>query len=261
MSFLQNISYHWTQQLDPRVVNLPLIASSYSVPLIVLAYLYFVLSYGPKFMKNRPPYTLKTFMKLYNIVQIFANAWLMYDHIDAGLFSTNLICPDFDYSYNDIPMRITRCCWYFFLLKILDYADTVVFVLRKKNNQVSGLHLYHHVSTLLLAWFGTRYYAVISFTLLTFTNCFVHTVMYTYYYLAACGPNIQKTVAPVKRWITILQMTQFVVLVLYVLHQFVLDCGVVYTWVSLLFIANLIMNFYMFYNFYQRTYNKVKKTH
>ncbi|KYN11191.1 hypothetical protein ALC57_16659 [Trachymyrmex cornetzi] len=57
-------------------------------------------------MKNRQPYSLKKFMKLYNIVQIMANAWLTYDLIDSGLFSTKLMCPIFDYTYNYIPMRV-----------------------------------------------------------------------------------------------------------------------------------------------------------
>lgn len=32
------------------------------------------------------------------------------------------------------------------------------FVLRKKFNQVSALHLYHHVSTLYIVWWGARTY-------------------------------------------------------------------------------------------------------
>lgn len=91
---------------DPRVVDLPLISSSYQVPLIIFAYLYFVLDCGPRFMKNRPPYSLKTFIKLYNIVQILANVWLIYDVIDAGLLTSKLVCPVLDYSYDYIPMRV-----------------------------------------------------------------------------------------------------------------------------------------------------------
>lgn len=91
---------------DPRVVDLPLISSSYQVPLIIFAYLYFVLGCGPRFMKNRPPYSLKTFIKLYNIVQILANVWLIYDVIDAGLLTLKFVCPVLDYSYDYIPMRV-----------------------------------------------------------------------------------------------------------------------------------------------------------
>lgn len=32
----------------------------------------------------------------------------------------------------------------YYLIKIIDLLDTVFFILRKKNNQVSFLHIYHH---------------------------------------------------------------------------------------------------------------------
>ncbi|KYQ52657.1 Integrator complex subunit 4 [Trachymyrmex zeteki] len=91
-------------------------------------------------MKNRPPYSLKKFMKLYKIVQILANAWLIYDYINSGLFSTKLMCPTLDYSYNYIPMRMLM------ILLFVKNVETGIFVLRKKDNQVTTLHLYYHVS-------------------------------------------------------------------------------------------------------------------
>ncbi|KYQ46447.1 Elongation of very long chain fatty acids protein 4 [Trachymyrmex zeteki] len=211
-------------------------------------------------MKNKPPYSLKKFMKLYNIVQILANAWLIYDHIDSGLFSTKLICPTLDYSYNYIPMRITRCLWYYFLLKILDYVQTGIFVLRKKDTQVTALHLYHHVSTFLLAWMTLRYYAIPPLALMSIMNSFIHTIMYTYYLLSAWGPNVQKAVAPMKRWITVIQMIQFIMMILYGSQYILLDCKVMTHFALYTYIGNVMVNFYMFYNFYQKTYTKLKKT-
>jgi len=261
MGLLHDIPYYWKKQLDSRVADLPLIESSYQVPLIIFAYLYFVLVCGPRFMKNRPPYLLNTFMKLYNIVQIVINVWLIYDLFDAGLFSTKLVCPVFDYSYDYFPMRLVKSAWYYFLLKILDYVETIVFVLRKKNNQISGLHLYHHVSTLFLAWIGVRYYAVAATVFTCSINCFIHVMMYTYYFLATWGPSVQQTVAPMKRWITTAQMIQFVTLILYALQVLVLDsCQVVDNSIVMIFILNVSINFYMFHHFYKRTYTKHKKT-
>ncbi|KYN02228.1 Elongation of very long chain fatty acids protein 4, partial [Cyphomyrmex costatus] len=228
--------------LDSRVADLPLVASSYSVPVIIFAYLYFVFSCGPRFMKNRSPYSLKKFIKLYNIVQILANAWLTYQYIDGGLFSTKLMC-----------------VWYYFLLKILDYVETGVFVLRKKDNQITILHLYHHVSTLFITWIIMRYYAIPFIAVASLINSFVHTIMYTYYFLTACGPNIQKAIAPMKRWITIIQMVQFVILFLYGL-QTMLSCKVEQNFALFIYLGNIIINFYLFYNFYQKTYTKLKKT-
>ncbi|XP_011863262.1 PREDICTED: elongation of very long chain fatty acids protein AAEL008004-like [Vollenhovia emeryi] len=259
MDFLQNIPYYWTKQLDPRVANLLLVGSSYQVPLIIFAYLYFVLSCGPRFMKNRSPYSLRIFMKLYNIVQVLGNAWVIYEFIDAGLFSLPLVCPRIDYSYNYIPMRITRCIWHFFLLKVLDYVDTFVFVLRKKDNQVSPLHLYHHVSTLALTWISVRYYAVTGMGVTNIINSFIHTIMYTYYFLAAWGPSVKRAIEPMKRCITMLQMIQLMLLILYALQYIVLDCTDGNNIIVITFITNAVINLYMFRKFYRKTYKNGEK--
>lgn len=97
----------------------------------------------------------------------------------------------------------------YFLLKLLDYVETVIFVLRKKNNQVSGLHIYHHVTTSLITWCNLRYYCIAPMVFICIINSTVHMIMYIYYFLAACGPNIQKTITPMKRYITIIQMVCF----------------------------------------------------
>ncbi|XP_025997308.1 elongation of very long chain fatty acids protein 4 [Solenopsis invicta] len=263
MNCLQQVSYSWTKEIDLRVIDLPLVASSYKVPLIIFIYLYFVLGCGPKFMKNKPPYELKTFMYLYNITQIFANTWLIYDIIEAGLFSSKLICPSIDFSYDYMPMRLTRSIWYYFLLKIWDLVETGIFVLRKKSNQVSGLHLYHHVSTLSLTWICMRYYAIAPVLIVCITNNLIHVTMYIYYFLTTCGPTVQKTAAFIKQWITTVQMIQFVVLMMYVIHPFIVGCKVgtdCTKWMMMIAIIDIAINFFNFHNFYQSSYKKNKKS-
>lgn len=53
--------------------------------------------------------------------------------------------------------QITRLIWAYFLLKLLDLMDTIFFVLRKKQTQVTFLHLYHHVGILMGAWGAVKY--------------------------------------------------------------------------------------------------------
>lgn len=48
--------------------------------------------------------------------------------------------------------------YYYYLIKVLDLADTIFFILRKKGSQVTFLHVYHHVAVLFgsfitLNWF------------------------------------------------------------------------------------------------------------
>ncbi|EFN62204.1 Elongation of very long chain fatty acids protein AAEL008004 [Camponotus floridanus] len=49
-----------------------------------MTYLLVVLYWGPRFMKNKQPYSLKTLIKIYNFCQIIANAWLVREHLAAG---------------------------------------------------------------------------------------------------------------------------------------------------------------------------------
>ncbi|XP_039313988.1 elongation of very long chain fatty acids protein AAEL008004-like [Solenopsis invicta] len=256
MDFLQNMVYYWTKELDPRVADLLFVDSAYQIPLIIFAYLYFVVVYGPKFMKNKPPYKLKTFIQLYNIIQIFLNTWLIYESTDAGLFTNKIICLGPDYSYNYNAMRITRCVWIYLLLKIFDLVETVLFVLRKKDNQVSGLHLYHHVSSVLIVWLCVRYLNTTFIGIIGVINCLIHVIMYTYYFLAACGPIVQKTIAPIKRWITTAQMIQFIVVLLYVSHPLILCNKITRIWFTIMLIIHLLINFFNFHNFYVRSYKK-----
>lgn len=45
----------------------------------------------------------------------------------------------------------------YFILKLIDYLDTVFFILRKKWAQVSFLHVYHHVMTSVVAYIFMLY--------------------------------------------------------------------------------------------------------
>lgn len=43
------------------------------------------------------------------------------------------------------------------MLKILDLLDTIFIILRKKQNQVSFLHVYHHGGMVLGGWIATKF--------------------------------------------------------------------------------------------------------
>lgn len=90
--------------------------------------------------------------------------------------------------------------------KIIDLVETVIFVLRKRNRQISFLHLYHHISTVMLAWVFSRKYIDERTVFLPLMNCGVHVVMYTYYFISTFGPNIRNVISRYKFIITIIQM-------------------------------------------------------
>ena len=47
--------------------------------------------------------------------------------------------------------------WWFFISKYIELLDTVFFMLRKKFNQVSFLHVYHHSTMLINWWLQIKY--------------------------------------------------------------------------------------------------------
>ncbi|KAH0944911.1 hypothetical protein HN011_010068, partial [Eciton burchellii] len=243
-----------------RAADLSLVASSYQVPLIILTYLgvVFILL---QFMKNRPAYSLKIFIQIYNVAQILLNSFVLYGYLKAGMFTRTklFLCPVGDFTVNDVTIGLINTSWYYMILKIFDCVETMIFILRKKNKQVSGLHLYHHTTTLLLTWIVLRYACVVPILFIPLINSFVHILMYIYYFLAACGPKIQKTVGELKRYLTLIQMMQFIVILLYEMQNFIPNCKVLSHWFILLYMGNTVINLCLFYQFYRKTYNKSTK--
>ncbi|KAK9294275.1 hypothetical protein QLX08_011065 [Tetragonisca angustula] len=246
--------FYWNQNADPRTNDLPLIGSPIIIPSILFLYLYVVLKYGPEFMETRKPYNLKTFVRYYNVFQIVVNGFVVQQFISAGWFTEiTVYCELPDYSYNPSSLKISYTMWLVTMLKLIDLVETFVFVLRKKYKQISFLHVYHHVTTILLSWLSTKYVpvAMASFTMML--NCSVHVIMYIYYFLSTFGPKIQSALARYKPILTIVQMVQFVILFMQTMQSFLPSCPVTKIPGSFS-ITNLIINFILFYNFYQKQY-------
>lgn len=76
-------------------------------------------------------------------------------------------------------------------------------MLRKKDNQLSFLHVYHHSTMFIFSWIGTKYVPGGSAFLPALINSFVHVLMYFYYELAA----IQCTqILKYKKYVTAIQL-------------------------------------------------------
>lgn len=119
--------------------------------------------------------------------------------------------------------------WWHMILKMTELIETFFFVLRKKFSQVSPLHVYHHVSTFIIAWICAKYVAgnislvlirsrhftIMSFLggMFTFTviiNSFIHIIMYGYYFLASLGVW-QKGLQKFKPVLTTAQMVSYLI--------------------------------------------------
>ena len=124
-----------------------LLGSPWPLVIIITAYLYIVSGTGQRWMEKRKPFELTKVINVYNIFQMVANAYVfwMCCYYPRRQNNVRLFCipePYNDFSY--VGNQILRGSHFFFLLKIIDLLDTIFFILRKKNNQVTFLHTYHH---------------------------------------------------------------------------------------------------------------------
>lgn len=123
------------------------------------------------------------------------------------------------------PSQMLGAVWFYYMCKLIELLDTVFFVLRKKQNQVTFLHVYHHTMMPFAGFIGVKYVggrrnnfssfslSNLNFdsgghtTLLGLINSFIHVIMYAYYMLAAMGPHMQKYLWW-KRYLTVMQMVR-----------------------------------------------------
>lgn len=83
----------------------------------MIIYLLVVLYWGPRFMKDRRPYSLKTFIKIYNFCQIMANAWLVQRHLAIGwMKDISLICVPGTYSYGSQYYKVRKFFIYTYII-------------------------------------------------------------------------------------------------------------------------------------------------
>ncbi|XP_017004982.2 very long chain fatty acid elongase F [Drosophila takahashii] len=194
---------------DP--VQLPLTGSPWPPLTILSLYLLFVLKVGRNFMEIRKPFDLRGVIKAYNIFQILYNSVVLLGglHFLFVLKAYDMSCITtlpLDHEYKNRERWLT---YSYFLNKFMDLLETVFFVLRKKNRQISFLHVFHHVVMSLGAYL---HIAQIGYGGTLFPLCLlnvaVHVVMYSYYYLSSVSKEVQTSAW--KKYITIIQLVQFV---------------------------------------------------
>eukprot|EP00472_Partenskyella_glossopodia_P014305 CAMPEP_0197540894 /NCGR_PEP_ID=MMETSP1318-20131121/66857_1 /TAXON_ID=552666 /ORGANISM="Partenskyella glossopodia, Strain RCC365" /LENGTH=324 /DNA_ID=CAMNT_0043100007 /DNA_START=266 /DNA_END=1240 /DNA_ORIENTATION=- len=162
---------------------------------------------GQRMMRDREPLDdfCKPYMLVYNLYQTVFNTWWAV-----------MVCREvynLGYPIFRLPLTLSSeqfdlgfLIWLHYQNKYLEMLDTTFMVLRKKTRQISFLHCYHHL-LLLWAWYfvckfgcgGESYFGALM-------NSIIHVLMYGYYFL-----SMIKVPFPWKRYLTSLQMLQFVI--------------------------------------------------
>lgn len=177
------ISYYlrdfWTEIGDPRSGELPFMGS-FTLPLTIFgAYLLFALYLGPKLMERRRPFSLKAIIIPYNLTMSLLNLVFFVKVLHISGYGRRLLEVDWKErdDWSEEAMSNLKWAWLCLLSKYVDLLDTLFFILRKKQSQVTGkssktflryifkilnfdlflgLHIYHHSMVSLLGWVYLR---------------------------------------------------------------------------------------------------------
>ncbi|KAK9709868.1 GNS1/SUR4 family [Popillia japonica] len=212
---------------DPRVAKWVGFGHPFGCLAVISTYLYLVRNYLPKYMQNRKPYNIQRLIQAYDLFQVIACSLLVYRVLSNG-WSINYSLELGTFSTTPKELKTLDNVWYNALLKFIDLLDTVFFILRKKDNQVTNLHLYHHCTTFFFGWSTTQFVASGSTTFTILLNTLVHTVMYSYYFLSTLGPDVQKKIAIIKPKITVMQMVQFWLLAIHTITLMRYNKGIIF---------------------------------
>lgn len=184
-------------------------------PAMYISVIYVIVIFAMKSaMANFKPFQLTVVLSLWN-------TWLaLFSVIGSAITSFALFT---DIKNNGLTGSYTQVgdffhgtsgyfAWLFCMSKVAELGDTILIVLRKK--PLIFLHWYHHVLTLNYGMLSyaekTPYNAWIIW--LNFT---VHAVMYSYYFLRSIHVRVPAAIA---RSITLLQITQFLITLVILVH-------------------------------------------
>ncbi|XP_036014092.1 very long chain fatty acid elongase 7 isoform X1 [Mus musculus] len=225
--------------------------------IILGLYVYFVTSLGPKLMENRKPFELKKAMITYNFFIVLFSVYMCYEFVMSGWGTGySFRCDIVDYSQSPRAMRMVHTCWLYYFSKFIELLDTIFFVLRKKNSQVTFLHVFHHTIMPWTWWFGVKFAAGGLGTFHAFLNTAVHVVMYSYYGLCAMGPAYQKYLWW-KKHLTSLQLVQFVLVTIHIGQIFFMeDCNYQYPVFLYIIMSYGCIFLLLFLHFWYRAYTK-----
>uniref|UniRef100_A0A182NK47 Elongation of very long chain fatty acids protein n=1 Tax=Anopheles dirus TaxID=7168 RepID=A0A182NK47_9DIPT len=262
-SSISSLIGHWWRSLveliaDPRAKHLPFMDNPLPTLGMIIIYLLWVLLIGPMYMRDRKPMDLRRVIIFYNLFQVLLSGYMFYEHLMAGWVSGySLTCQTVDYSDSPMSRRMFNLCYVYYLSKLSEFADTVFFVLRKKQSQITDLHVYHHSLTPIEAWILTKFIAGGNATLPNVINNFVHVLMYFYYMLSAMGPRFQKYLWW-KKYMTEVQIIQFIICIAHCINALVTGCPFP-RFISTLLLINATIFLALFMNFYIESYKRKPK--
>ncbi|XP_013103158.1 elongation of very long chain fatty acids protein AAEL008004 isoform X2 [Stomoxys calcitrans] len=253
MKYINIMHRYMDSHGDPRTKDWPMMSSPFPTLAVCLTYVYLVKVLGPRWMENRKPFRLQNTLIFYNAAQVIFSAWIFYECLMGGWWGHyNFSCQPVEYENSPRVNRMVHACWWYYFSKFTEFMDTIFFVLRKKQSQITTLHVIHHGCMPMSVWFGVKFTPGGHSTFFGLLNTFVHIVMYTYYMFSAMGPQYQKYLWW-KKYLTTFQMVQFILIMVHAFQLLFIDCNypkAFVWWIGM----HAVMFFFLFNEFYKQAY-------
>ncbi|XP_065226410.1 very long chain fatty acid elongase 4-like isoform X2 [Planococcus citri] len=253
-----NDFYNWSHSLSDNRTKGWLMVDS-PIPTIMYTILYLIIVYvGPRLMKSRKPFKLTWALIPYNLAMALLNFYIAYELLVASTrLKYSYVCQPVTYVNHKEELRIANAVWWYYFSKLLEFCDTFFFILRKKDKQLTFLHVYHHSTIFSLWWIGIKYVPSGSTFFPAMVNSSIHVLMYTYYGLAAMGPSIAKYLWW-KKYLTMLQLIQFTTALILGVNGIRSGCKFP-LWLQYLLVVYMSSFIVLFGNFYAKAYFKPGK--
>jgi len=247
---------------DPRVADWPLISSPVPTICCLVAYHLIVQVLAPKYMANRAPMKFGIFLPAYNFALVALNYYIFHLALTGSYGAGySFVCTSTDRAHlvDENEMKVATAIWWFYASKLIELSDTVLFLLRKNTRQVTFLHVYHHTTMPIFWWIGAKWVPGGQPFFGVMLNSAVHVIMYSYYGLSTLGPHMRQYLWW-KKYITKLQLAQFVVAIFHTAQSLYIDCPCPkwMHWALIIYAGSLIV---LFLNFYAHAYSNRTSSH
>ena len=209
-------------------------------------------------MSNRNPYNLTFIIRCYNIAQITACIYFLWRAHSVGFsFKNTWKCIGTDGTFTKELMELNFIQYNFIVLRIIEYIETIFFCLRKKFDQASILHVYHHISTVFILILFLKHSGGMMETYFGMINMVVHFIMYGYYFLSSFK-QFRKFTNIIKPFLTIIQIIQLTIILGHSITAALPSCKTLH-WAFYIVIFNVTLLLSLFGNFYIKSFIKNKK--
>ncbi|OQR77706.1 elongation of very long chain fatty acids protein 4-like [Tropilaelaps mercedesae] len=150
MSFINQL----LSMKDPRTAEWVTMKDPKYITVIVLGYLYMAKLWGPRYMRKRKPYDLNRLIQCYNVFQVVANIYFCsrIAYLAYGKLNHSPFCQGLYYNTDLDSIALLEALYNYLLIRVIDFADTLFFVLKKKFSHVSQLHVIHHTIVVFSGW-------------------------------------------------------------------------------------------------------------